>query len=150
MIDWIRKEMIEYKLSGIKIPLIIMGHYPPYFYKSAKKVNGCLKMEGMIDLIDLIYDFENPVMYFSADAHNYQHLQIKNLEIIIAGTGGASLDEFKNLPEESIMPVYEAGSGELTEDKIKINSLVCNYGWIDCEIDFTKNKIKHKFNELSS
>jgi len=137
MLQWLKNEMEEYKKSGSNDPLIIMGHYPPYFFKSSRKVHGCLFMENMKKLTDMIFNYKNKVIYFSADAHNYQHLEIKNLEIIIAGTGGDSLDSFSFMPDldAESHKVYEADSGKLTEDSIKINDISSNYGWIDCVVN---------------
>ena len=85
---------------------IIVGHIP-YISKGHKKKNPNILNKDIDILFTSIRDANCPTVqvYMCADEHNQQFLHTNNLNLVVAGSGGTSLDKFYH--HSNVTTIYE-------------------------------------------
>lgn len=110
MLNWIEMHL---KMTQPNVKILIVSHEPLFNIKIKKGVRNFVTNTLLDELFDLltspvIYTDPNtlelipiirPIYFFASDIHNYQYWKCKNITQIIAGTGGANLDDIENSNE---------------------------------------------------
>lgn len=111
---------IEWALSVSRIGEwnIVIGHIP-YLANGHKKDKHPVMRKKLADLIEKM----QPQLYICADEHNQQFIQTEKTAIVVAGSGGTSLDNIAEKPIEGTL--YQNSdfgfvSYNITEDSLKI------------------------------
>ena len=91
-----RAEYIEFMMAWLRIqlldsdaPILIVGHYPLFYYKKGSFATTREMSQIYYLLISLSHQ---RIYYLASDVHNYQHIEHKNIVQYIVGNGGADLD----------------------------------------------------------
>lgn len=125
MFRWLKEQM-----SQEADHIVVVGHAP---LVSCKK--GSFKVLDT-ELLDVIASENKKIYYLCADTHNFQHLSVDDVEVVVAGTGGAHPDP---ISEEMVGQCYLASSNY----SIKVLDFDTSYGF--CEATIGKKEIAFEY-----
>ena len=139
-----RKKMLDWVKGNIRAEYdhyIVVGHDPIVSCKAKGGATKMLFIDKVDDFIECLSG--KKVYYLCADTHNYQHIKITNdkfgtnkvdIEVIVAGTGGAHPDGVPDDYKERCTPktIQNCSSIDSGQCKLTIAEMNKSYGY--CEV----------------